>query len=160
MKLAPGNHTYTYTYIHIPVLFSYTYICMNILLYCYVFIIMLHCCTVTLSPLLYIVCMWSVSREGDIATCFADTKKAADVLHWTAKRNLDDMCRGNKYCSLILVFFPTCMHSFLWKYLFYCVFIYVFTCVFIYAVFLLFVVPIDLWKWQSMNPQGFQTKLA
>ena len=32
-------------------------------------------------------------RAGDIATCYADTKKAADLLGWRATRNIDDMCR-------------------------------------------------------------------
>lgn len=32
-------------------------------------------------------------RPGDIASCYASTEKAAEVLHWTAKRNIDDMCR-------------------------------------------------------------------
>ena len=46
-------------------------------------------------------------REGDIAVCYADTKKANDQLNWKASRSLDDMCA-------------------------------------------------DLWKWQSMNPNGFK----
>jgi len=32
-------------------------------------------------------------RGGDIDICFADTSKAAAVLHWQASRNLDDMCK-------------------------------------------------------------------
>ena len=32
-------------------------------------------------------------RAGDIATCYADTKKAADLLGWRATCNIDDMCR-------------------------------------------------------------------
>lgn len=32
-------------------------------------------------------------RAGDIATCFADTKKAASLLNWKAKYNIEDMCR-------------------------------------------------------------------
>lgn len=31
-------------------------------------------------------------RPGDAAEVYADTKKASDVLHWTAKRDLDAMC--------------------------------------------------------------------
>jgi len=31
-------------------------------------------------------------RPGDIATCFADTKKAREQLHWVAIRDLDQMC--------------------------------------------------------------------
>ena len=31
-------------------------------------------------------------RGGDIAVCYADTKKAKDVLGWEASRSLDDMC--------------------------------------------------------------------
>ena len=48
-------------------------------------------------------------REGDIAVCYADTKKANTILNWKATRSLDDMCA-------------------------------------------------DLWKWQSMNPNGFSKK--
>ena len=33
-------------------------------------------------------------REGDIATCYAETSKAEKLLKWTAKKNLDDMCTG------------------------------------------------------------------
>ena len=32
-------------------------------------------------------------RPGDIATCYADTAKAAELLGWHAARNIDDMCR-------------------------------------------------------------------
>ena len=32
-------------------------------------------------------------REGDIAECFADTKKANIELNWKATRSLDDMCK-------------------------------------------------------------------
>lgn len=32
-------------------------------------------------------------REGDIAVCYADTKKAASELGWAAKRGLDQMCQ-------------------------------------------------------------------
>ena len=32
-------------------------------------------------------------RPGDIATCYADTAKAAELLGWRAARNIDDMCR-------------------------------------------------------------------
>lgn len=32
-------------------------------------------------------------RPGDIATCYADTKKASELLGWHATRNIDDMCR-------------------------------------------------------------------
>jgi UDP-glucose 4-epimerase len=31
-------------------------------------------------------------RAGDVAECYAKPDKASDVLHWTAKRSLDDMC--------------------------------------------------------------------
>ncbi len=31
-------------------------------------------------------------RPGDIAACYADTKKASDELGWSAKYNIDDMC--------------------------------------------------------------------
>jgi len=32
-------------------------------------------------------------REGDIASCYADTAKAAKLLGWEAKYTIDDMCR-------------------------------------------------------------------
>ena len=32
-------------------------------------------------------------RPGDIASCYADTSRAAELLHWHARRNIDDMCR-------------------------------------------------------------------
>ncbi len=32
-------------------------------------------------------------RPGDIASCYAETKKAADLLGWHATRNIEDMCR-------------------------------------------------------------------
>ena len=32
-------------------------------------------------------------RAGDIASCYADTARAAELLHWQATRNIDDMCR-------------------------------------------------------------------
>ena len=32
-------------------------------------------------------------RPGDIATCYADSTKAADMLGWKAEKNLEDMCR-------------------------------------------------------------------
>ena len=31
-------------------------------------------------------------RPGDIATCYADPQKSRELLHWTAKRTLKDMC--------------------------------------------------------------------
>jgi UDP-glucose 4-epimerase len=31
-------------------------------------------------------------RPGDVAGCYAKPQKANEVLHWTAKRSLDDMC--------------------------------------------------------------------
>ena len=34
-------------------------------------------------------------RPGDIATCYADPAKSADVLGWKAEKNLDDMCRDS-----------------------------------------------------------------
>jgi hypothetical protein len=33
-------------------------------------------------------------RPGDIAICYADPAKATKELHWTAKRSLEDSCRG------------------------------------------------------------------
>ena len=32
-------------------------------------------------------------REGDIASCYADVNLAKKELGWTAKKNIDDMCR-------------------------------------------------------------------
>lgn len=32
-------------------------------------------------------------RAGDAAVCYAGTEKAAQVLHWRARRSLVDMCR-------------------------------------------------------------------
>ena len=32
-------------------------------------------------------------RAGDAAVCYAGTEKAAQVLHWRARRSLEDMCR-------------------------------------------------------------------
>jgi UDP-glucose 4-epimerase len=34
-------------------------------------------------------------RPGDIATCFADSQKAKDLLNWVATRSLDDMCSSS-----------------------------------------------------------------
>lgn len=34
-------------------------------------------------------------RPGDIATCFADTKKAKDLLNWATENSLSDMCRDS-----------------------------------------------------------------
>jgi UDP-glucose 4-epimerase len=31
-------------------------------------------------------------RPGDIAACYADPRKAADLLGWRAERGLSDMC--------------------------------------------------------------------
>lgn len=38
---------------------------------------------------------WQITprRPGDIAECYAETDKARQVLGWTAKRTLEDMCR-------------------------------------------------------------------
>lgn len=32
-------------------------------------------------------------RPGDLPSCYCIPNKARDVLHWTSKRNLDDMCK-------------------------------------------------------------------
>ena len=32
-------------------------------------------------------------RAGDLAVCYADPSKSAEVLHWKATHDLDDMCR-------------------------------------------------------------------
>lgn len=34
-------------------------------------------------------------RPGDIATCYADPKKAKEELNWVANKTLDDMCRDS-----------------------------------------------------------------
>lgn len=34
-------------------------------------------------------------RPGDVATCFADVSKARDLLGWSAKYSIDDMCRDH-----------------------------------------------------------------
>ncbi len=34
-------------------------------------------------------------RPGDIATCYADTKKAEELLNWKAKFNIDEMCESS-----------------------------------------------------------------
>ena len=34
-------------------------------------------------------------RPGDIATCYADPSKAKELLHWTAEKTLEDMCRDS-----------------------------------------------------------------
>ena len=34
-------------------------------------------------------------RPGDVATVYACTDKAKEVLHWTAKKSIDDMCRDS-----------------------------------------------------------------
>jgi UDP-glucose 4-epimerase len=33
-------------------------------------------------------------RAGDAAQCYANPQKAADLLGWSAKRSLDDMCES------------------------------------------------------------------
>ena len=34
-------------------------------------------------------------RPGDIATCYADPAKSAEILHWKAEKSLTDMCRDS-----------------------------------------------------------------
>ena len=34
-------------------------------------------------------------REGDIAKCYADPKKANEELGWKAEKTLEDMCRDS-----------------------------------------------------------------
>ena len=34
-------------------------------------------------------------RPGDIATCYADPAKSAEMLGWKAEKNLADMCRDS-----------------------------------------------------------------
>jgi UDP-glucose 4-epimerase len=37
---------------------------------------------------------FGLRRPGDIAICYADPTKAKELLGWSAKRNLSDMCAG------------------------------------------------------------------
>lgn len=43
-------------------------------------------------------------RDGDLATCYADTEKAERVLGWRAEKNLEDMCRDawrwQRHCTV------------------------------------------------------------
>ena len=34
-------------------------------------------------------------REGDIATCYADPKKAKEELGWEAEKDINDMCKDS-----------------------------------------------------------------
>ena len=34
-------------------------------------------------------------RQGDIATCYSDPKKAKEELHWQAEKTLEDMCKDS-----------------------------------------------------------------
>ena len=34
-------------------------------------------------------------REGDIATCYADSTKAKKELNWKAEKTLEDMCKDS-----------------------------------------------------------------
>lgn len=34
-------------------------------------------------------------RAGDIAICYAETKKAQEILHWKAERSIEDMCKDS-----------------------------------------------------------------
>lgn len=34
-------------------------------------------------------------RVGDITSCFANTKKAKEILGWEAKHSLDDTCKSS-----------------------------------------------------------------
>lgn len=34
-------------------------------------------------------------RDGDVAECYADASKAKELLNWTAKKDLEDMCRDS-----------------------------------------------------------------
>lgn len=75
-------------------------------------------------------------RTGDIDSSYADASLAQKELHWSAKRNLVDMC---KYSSTVGYLCNTCCKTFLQV-----------DC----ASF-----PIsgfDTWRWQSQNPNGFR----
>ncbi len=37
-------------------------------------------------------CRIAARRPGDISTCYADTKKAKELLGWTARKSLEEMC--------------------------------------------------------------------
>ena len=37
----------------------------------------------------------ALRRAGDIAECYADVSKAKEVFGWTAKHDIDDMCRDS-----------------------------------------------------------------
>lgn len=39
-------------------------------------------------------------RPGDIASCYADVRKAKELLHWSAEKNIDDMCRDSYHFVL------------------------------------------------------------
>ena len=34
-------------------------------------------------------------RAGDVATCYSDPSKAAELLGWKAEKNIEDMCRDS-----------------------------------------------------------------
>lgn len=86
-------------------------------------------------------------RAGDIAVCYADTKKASAVLGWTAKRTLTDMCRGKtkterflwgaRCCHLHTSIDVSLAHFLLYN-----------------LTFLIFRTT-DSWNWQSSNPNGY-----
>ena len=41
-------------------------------------------------------------RPGDIATCYADTSKAKEMLGWQAEYNIEDMCKDAYHWQLNL----------------------------------------------------------
>ena len=34
-------------------------------------------------------------RAGDIASCYADTRKAEELLNWHAEKSIDEMCKDS-----------------------------------------------------------------
>ncbi|HOD17365.1 MAG TPA: UDP-glucose 4-epimerase GalE [Candidatus Cloacimonadota bacterium] len=39
--------------------------------------------------------MFEKRRPGDLAVCYSDPTKALNILHWKAKKNLEDMCKDS-----------------------------------------------------------------
>jgi UDP-glucose 4-epimerase len=40
-------------------------------------------------------CQFDPRRAGDVAACYADPRKARELLGWQAERSLDDMCEDS-----------------------------------------------------------------
>lgn len=52
-------------------------------------------------------------RAGDIAECYADPSKATKELHWTAKRSLQDCCRGGSLTTRVTLIGVSCVSALL-----------------------------------------------